>query len=197
MDVIGLRKALHLTQYHDLTVAHPDRTGWADVSVTDTISGAFGTVGQWKNGEFRAALRIDEGLRLSVPNLPITQSTYVEPPGDITDWTLFILMFWDTFGALFVLFAWIAGNYQRSIDGALIVIAVTALIIRAHIWCTNDDKESDARRKIASTAPIETFEPRPGPSISVRTLSTIGCPDCGSPVSGTECEYCGWTRADA
>jgi hypothetical protein len=53
MDIPALRKRLALTPYDALSFGAPDRTGWFNVEVVDTLSGDFRVVGQLRGTAFR------------------------------------------------------------------------------------------------------------------------------------------------
>lgn len=198
LDIPALRTRLNLTPYDALSFGAPDRTGWYNVEVVDTLTGDFHVVGQLRGTAFRPMGASQATMHVG----PVDQAAKAAHLDDLAagqqTWAGILAVPVVCLGTL-ALGRWHAGptdhyllfTLQRgTLQGILALLAAVAWALLifwyygAHVEPTRADHAAPpTRQSPAETLPSDDF-----------AMATVNCPHCGSPVSTEQCAYCGWVR---
>ena len=197
MELTALRKRLSLTPHDALSFGAPDRTGWANVEIVDTLSGDFRVVGQVRGDAFRPMGASQATMHLGPPDRQAARQEAAAADAHFEQWATFVvapplvllafaLVRWHT-GAPHPFLLWsVRTGMLHSI--AYLAVALTWLVVTFTF----------VTKQIAPAIVGETPAPRRSPAETMASedfsMATINCPDCGAPVSDDACHFCGWVR---
>jgi hypothetical protein len=198
MDIAALRKRLALTPHDALSFGAPDRTGWANVEIVDTLTGDFRVVGQLRGSAFRpmgaSQATMHLGPRVTDVNPAVEREAQHEEffGGLLAGPTIIGLFlawcFWQDGPLEHVLVLTLRRGTWEAIGLVVAILLWDCLVFKVGGWFLADDHAAIMEPLPARLSPAEAM-----PSDDFR-MATVNCPHCGSPVSDDGCLYCGWTR---
>jgi hypothetical protein len=187
MEITALRKRLGLSPYEELSVGAPDKTGWMNVEVIDTLGyDEVRVVGQLKGDAFRPAgaslvTALGPGRDTGMHAARARQEAR-EGEAQVVCGTL-----WLGGGACLGLLAWT--HWFSPL--ALLYAAAAVVWMIGWLWLmeavispmiSHDNRRAEGSSPALDLASDDFNAP------------TVSCPKCGAAVSSDLCAHCGWVR---